>query len=351
MRKMLAVVGSFLLCGTAWAAQDRSVLSFQENTIINTACAPTVPEGNSAFQSCVAAQMEALALHPTPDRSGLSPTRARAVELECNYLRRRGIGVYNDCVAKAIAAPVKTTEKTPVDELVPNFGKVFTEEAANNTNPQPVQVAAATTLPGPADALPARPDHLDQQILAPNDLFKRVQSSVFVVVATQSFAEARARNASQGSAIAVSDHLLLTNCHVVKDRPLIKLIQDGKRANATLVGGDYATDRCVLKTDELTLTPVNGVRTVESVGIGEHVFAIGAPLSFELTLSDGMISGVRHGSGRNLVQTTAAVGHGSSGGGLFDDRGNLIGITTLMFGATGLAENLNFAIAASDFWK
>ena len=352
MRKMLAVFGSFMLCGTALAAPDRSALSFEENTIINTACASTLSNGNSAFQSCVTEQIAALAQHPSPDRSGLSPTRARAVELECHYLRRRGIGAYNDCIAKAIAAPAKTAEApSPVDELSPDFGKVFTDGPAE-PKPQPVQVAAAaTSLAGPAQILPARPDHLAQQALAPQELFKKVQSSVFVVLATQSFAEAKMRNTSQGSAIAVSDHLLLTNCHVVKDRPIIKLIQDGKRADATLVGGDYATDRCVLKTDQMTLSPIAGVRTVESIGVGEHVFAIGAPLSMELTFSDGMISGVRHGAARNLVQTTAAVGHGSSGGGLFDDRGNLIGITTLMFGATGLVENLNFAIAASDFWK
>ena len=79
------------------------------------------------------------------------------------------------------------------------------------------------------------------------------------------------------------------------------------------------------------------------------MFAIGAPRSLERTLSEGLVSGLRHQPGRNLVQTSAPVSPGSSGGGLFDEKGNLIGITTLA-SLVG-AQNLNFAVAASDFWE
>jgi S1-C subfamily serine protease len=352
MRKMLAIVGSMVLCAAAaWAAPDRSSLSFEENVTINSVCLSAAKRGNGAFQSCIAEQMAQLHDHPTPDLSALSPSRVRAIEIECGYLRRQSIGTYNDCAARVIAAPQKSAQIAPDDELASSFANVFTETATDTTVEKPQATpAAATTLPAPAAALMKRPDHIEQKELSSADVFKKVQRSVFVVVATQSLAEARVRNVAQGSAIAVDEHLLLTNCHVVKDRSLIKLVQDGKRANATLVGGDYATDRCVLRTDEITLTPIGGVRMVDSLGVGEHVFAVGAPLSLELTLSEGLISGIRHGAGRTLVQTSAALGHGSSGGGLFDARGNLVGITTLAsFGNT--AQNLNFAIAAADFWR
>lgn len=348
MHKMLAIA-AFLVLSSAASAADmpvRAKLSYDENAIINRTCAAAMKQGPGSFSSCVQQQLVALRDHPTPDRSGLSPSRNRLIERQCADVRREGIAPYNDCLRKAMAAPHKEQTETVEDELTPNYATAFTQDADNKPTPTPV---AMKSLPLPAAALPKRPDHIAKAAMAPKLLYKKVARSVFVVLATQSVAEARQRNLMQGSAVAISDHLLLTNCHVVKDRPLIKLVQDGKsRGNATLVAGDYATDRCVIKTG-LQLSPVTGVRTLASLEIGERVFAIGAPLSQEHTLSDGLVSAIRNERSRNLVQTSAAVSPGSSGGGLFDENGNLVGITTL--GSRGIAQNLNFAIAASDWWK
>ncbi len=352
MRKMLAIFASVGLCGTAFAGDlpDRSGLSYEENATINAVCAAAAPQGASAFQACVAKQIAALHDHPTPDRSELSPSRNRAILSDCNYLRRSGIAPYNDCIRAAMAAPQpkSSTEQKANDELTPNYARYFTENATEK--PQPVRVAMSS-LPKPGAALPPRPDHIEQRALSPAELFKKVERSVFVVLASPSLSEARVRNIAQGSAVAISEHLLLTNCHVVRDRPLIKIMQDQKavKAEATLVAGDPDTDRCVIEAKDLTLVPIAGVRTLDSLAIGERVFAVGSPLSLERTLSEGLISGIRHDVSRNLVQTSAPLSPGSSGGGLFDERGNLIGITTLASFAR--AQNLNFAIAASDFWR
>jgi hypothetical protein len=354
MHKMLVILGSFALAGAAWASDvpDRSALSYEENAIINQACSPALQQSVSAFHACVARQVASLKDHPTPDRSGLSVARNRAIENGCSYLKREGIGPYNDCVRKAMTVAEKPSDNPNVDDLVPNYTKVFTDDATKAADapaaPKPTP-AAATALPSPAAALPKRPDHLEQKPLSPEEIYKKVERSVFVVLASPSLAEVKVRNIAQGSAIAVSDHLLLTNCHVVKDRPLIKLWQDGTRADATLVAADDKTDRCVIKTDELTLKPIGGVRPLDSLAVGEHVFAIGAPISLERTLSEGLISGLRPGRARHLVQTSAPISPGSSGGGLFDERGNLVGITTAGF--MGGAQNLNFAIAAADWWQ
>ena len=205
-----------------------------------------------------------------------------------------------------------------------------------------------TSLPKPADFLPRRPDRIAGTPLTPAEVFKKVAPSIWVVVATPSRAELRVHNVALGSAVAISEHLLLTNCHVVKDRAIIKLVQEGTRDNASLVAADDASDRCVIKAETLKLTPVTGVRTIDSLAVGERAFAVGAPLSFERTLSEGLVSAIRSRGGRAMVQTSAAISPGSSGGGLFDERGNLIGITTLTF---RIAQNLNFAIAAEEFWK
>ena len=352
MHKILAIAVLLALCGTTRAAEpDRSKLSYDENSIINDVCSATLKQGVGSFNTCVAQQVTALHDHPTPDRSRLSPSRSRAIERACSYLLHDGIGRYNDCLRKAIAERAPPGKQAIEDELTPNYAKVMTDDddadAAADDKPEPTRVAAVT-LPAPRAALAHRPDHLGQKTLSAAELFKRVQRSVFIVLASRSAADARDRDIMQGSAVAVSDHLLLTNCHVVMDRPLIKLVHEGRRARAKLVAADDDSDRCVIKTNA-TLKPVGGVRTLDSITVGERVFAIGAPLSLELTLSEGLVSGIRREAARNLVQTSAPLSPGSSGGGLFDERGNLLGITTLA--SINGAQNLNFAIAAGDWWR
>jgi len=66
------------------------------------------------------------------------------------------------------------------------------------------------------------------------------------------------------------------------------------------------------------------------------------------TLGEGLISGLRSEGGISYVQTTAPISPGSSGGALVDSKGALVGITTFLLKD---AENLNFAIAAEEFWR
>jgi len=347
MRKMLAIAAVLAASNPAWAlAPDRSQLSIEENATINLACAPMVSQGNESFQVCVARQMAALHDHPTPDLSPLPPFRLQTVEHRCGFLKRTGIGPYNDCLAGAMKAPPTAEEKRASDDdLRPDYTKVFADSPNEPVQATPV---AVTSLPKPGDFLPKRPDRVDTKELSAAEVFKKVAPSVWVVVATPSRAELKVRNVAVGSAVAISDHLLLTNCHVVQGRPLIKLVQDGTRDDATLVAADEATDRCVIKAQSVALTPISGVRTVASLAVGEHVFAVGTPLTMERTLSDGLLSAIRSRAGRAMVQTSAAISPGSSGGGLFDERGNLIGITTL---GSRIGQNVNFAIAAEEFWK
>ena len=81
--------------------------------------------------------------------------------------------------------------------------------------------------------------------------------------------------------------------------------------------------------------------------VGERVYTVGAPSGLERTLGEGIISGLRDSSEGQFIQTTALISPGSSGGGLFDRSGNLIGVTTFLLKE---AQAINFAIAAEDFW-
>ena len=89
------------------------------------------------------------------------------------------------------------------------------------------------------------------------------------------------------------------------------------------------------------LQPVSVATTLPN--IGEVTFALGAPFGFDLTISEGILSGKREDETEKTeyLQTTAAISPGSSGGGLFNSQGELIGITTLQVRP---AQNLNFAL-------
>jgi S1-C subfamily serine protease len=152
----------------------------------------------------------------------------------------------------------------------------------------------------------------------------------------------------RGSAVAVSPREAITNCHVVGSAESIVLVNAGASHNAEVVAADRAGDRCYVRVRDGGLEPVQGLRDYASLAVGETVFTIGSPKGMVNTLGNGLVSGLREIEGIEYAQVTAPVSRGSSGGGLFDDRGNLIGVTTFTIQDS---QNLNFAIAASQYWR
>lgn len=173
--------------------------------------------------------------------------------------------------------------------------------------------------------------------LRPRDVFERVSGAIYIVRTQE----------AQGSAVAISERELLTNCHVLGNRTAALLERDGQRSPATLISANPKNDRCILQS-ERPLRHWVRARPYVDIKVGEPAFTIGAPKGLELTIAEGIVSSKRVMDGERLVQTSAPISHGSSGGGLFDAYGNLIGITTWM---RRDAQNLNFAIAAEEFAK
>jgi V8-like Glu-specific endopeptidase len=345
---------TLLFAAASWGAcaadapDNRSALSYEDNVTINTACFATRSQGDGAYERCAHAQADAVAAHPAPDRSGIKGSLAQQVERDCRYLRLQGIAAYNDCLTKGVNKIVAEAKPPAEGETGDDDVKLTATKLFAGPDEEKATPVAATlpALPKPREILPPRSTRVALQALSPADVYKKVEHAIFIVFAAPSLADARARNLVQGSAVAISDHLLLTNCHVVKGRPEIRIVQDKVITPAKLVAGDMAADRCIIKTDA-RLEPVSGVRAFEDLAVGERVFAIGTPRGLERTLSEGLVSALRKLSGRHVVQTSASITHGSSGGGLFDERGNLIGITTAGIDGT----QLEFAIAASDYWE
>lgn len=135
---------------------------------------------------------------------------------------------------------------------------------------------------------------------------------------------------------------VVTNAHVVKNASNISVLHGDKRYRAELSYIDDEFDLALLIV--FGILPVSPPSSGVRLKVGERVFAIGSPLGLENTISEGIISGKRQQNDVLLLQTTAAVSPGSSGGGLFDVEGCFIGVTT--FKLVG-GENLNFAIDAN----
>ena len=185
--------------------------------------------------------------------------------------------------------------------------------------------------------------------LSPGAVFNAVEKSVYVLLSSTSAHSLRSKSpVSQGSAVAVTPRIALTNCHVLEGNTHHFLVKEDGVVAVTIAYGDKASDRCAVAVESGTLTPVAGVRRYSTLAVGERVYTVGSPSGLENTLGEGIVSGLRRRADLDLVQTTAPMSSGSSGGGLFDKAGNLIGITTFLLRDS---QNLNFAIAADTFWK
>ena len=145
--------------------------------------------------------------------------------------------------------------------------------------------------------------------------------------------------------MAISDNELLTNCHVVTDLAEVKIVREKQELTAKVVSRNADADRCVLRT-AAKLPKWVTVRPYDDIKVGERAITIGTPQGLELTVAEGIVSSKRTYNQSRVIQTSAPISQGSSGGGLFDARGHLLGITTFYVKA---GQNLNFAVAAEEF--
>ncbi|GAX88923.1 stalk domain-containing protein [Effusibacillus lacus] len=152
-------------------------------------------------------------------------------------------------------------------------------------------------------------------------------------------------NNSRASAFAVGDGLFLTNYHVVDEASKAVILTKDKKEYEVqgIVAYSEQQDLALLKTKEKTGIPSVKFGSAKQAQKGEHVIAIGNPLSLSNTVSEGIISSFRQESGVDLIQISVPVTFGSSGGALFNEYGEVIGITTL--GIINSGADLNFAVA------
>ena len=160
------------------------------------------------------------------------------------------------------------------------------------------------------------------------------------------------KTVSSGTGIILTeDGYLITNAHVVAGADRVQAVfWNNRAAQVELVGFNAGEDLAVLKADVTGLTPAE-FGSSDALHCGDPVAALGDPLGYRSSITDGIVSAldrdVSMGGGRTmqLIQTSAAINFGNSGGALINQYGQVVGVTTIKIVARdGSTESMGFAI-------
>jgi S1-C subfamily serine protease len=207
------------------------------------------------------------------------------------------------------------------------------------------------SLPGEADRprrLPSDHELLDAYSQAVIDVVRAVGPAV-ISIGSDRHHDLRG---AQGSGFLLTpDGFALSNSHVIHGRARVRATtNEGDAIQADLIGDDPATDLALIRLAARDL-PYAELGDSDRLQPGQLVIAIGNPLGFQSTVSTGVVSAVgralRSQQGRlieNIVQHTAPLNPGNSGGPLVDSRGRVVGINTAII---ALAQGLGFAVPAN----
>ena len=171
------------------------------------------------------------------------------------------------------------------------------------------------------------------------------------------------RNAVSGSGFVISSNAtssyIVTNYHVINNVQDIKVFfANGDSYDATLVGGEEDNDIAVLRIEVGNLQTVT-LGDSDALNVGENVYAIGNPLGeLTFTFTGGYVSAkdrsvtMSDGTVMNMLQTDTAINSGNSGGPLFNEYGQVIGIVSAKLSSSSSSEatveGLGFAIPIND---
>ena len=171
------------------------------------------------------------------------------------------------------------------------------------------------------------------------------------------------RNAVSGSGFVISSNAtssyIVTNYHVINNVQDIKVFfANGDSYDATLVGGEQENDIAVLRIEVGNLQTVT-LGDSDALNVGENVYAIGNPLGeLTFTFTGGYVSAkdrsvtMSDGTVMNMLQTDTAINSGNSGGPLFNEYGQVIGIVSAKLSSSSSSEasveGLGFAIPIND---
>lgn len=175
---------------------------------------------------------------------------------------------------------------------------------------------------------------------------RQIAQNTFPSVVLLVTEDANGQPLSLGSGFFVRDHVVATNQHVIEGaaRGYAKLVGQKKKFDiGGTVGIDPKCDLVLLVVPEAQ-APSLSIGDSNQVAVGDEVYAVGNPQGLEGTFSQGIVSSVRQVGLDSLLQITAPVSPGSSGGPVLNTQGKVIGVAVATFSG---GQNLNFAIPAS----
>lgn len=193
--------------------------------------------------------------------------------------------------------------------------------------------------PSNRSSLPRTSSSGGNKVLSGQEIFKRYSPAVFMVYTSTGY------QYFQGSGFFVSsDGLAVSNYHVFEGTSVggeVIVLSDGTRLKLDeIITKDKENDLIVFRVasnrKNFSYIPVSR----RQVQVGDKAYAIGSPQGLENTFSSGEISQLR---GNNVIQISVPIDHGSSGGALINEYGEVIGVTSGGYDTSGA--NLNFAVS------
>lgn len=187
-----------------------------------------------------------------------------------------------------------------------------------------------------------------QQVLTPQEIYAQCGPAIVYIQARYP----SGRGGAGSGVVMTGDGYIITNAHVIAGAEQAQVVfQDNTVMEAVLVGVHTDYDLAVLKV-EGTQLPCAQFASSADLRVGDAVVALGNPLGSRLrgTMTEGIVSAIDRsvdldGVTMSLIQTTAALNPGNSGGALINDRGQVVGITTMkMMSRYDTIEGLGFAV-------
>ena len=294
-------------------------------------------------------------VQPRPLPSGAAPRTPREPEKRSrkglwSFLIAAGVLVLAVVAATVVASLRGGGAVPPVDGGTGDGGdasSIVNISGAEKTTIPRIQGEAGVSLVCTAPA---------GEKLSIQDMYEKVNPSTVLVVAD------KGEQASIGTGVIMTeDGYIITNAHVISGGKDCWIALDtGYTYDAKLVGYSKERELAVLKAVDAADLPAASFGDSDLCRVGDTVYAIGNPLGVELrgTLTDGIISAINRdvqvdGRVMTLLQTTAALNNGNSGGPLINEYGQVVGINTLKMSGNGsemeaTVEGLGFAVPISD---
>lgn len=215
---------------------------------------------------------------------------------------------------------------------------MYVPSVINNPRPQCIGILCAllgmtTTTVSSAQTNPQE---------TPSAIYEQTHLSVVVVIT----ADSDDKPVGQGSGFIVAKDRIITNHHVLTGASSVVIVfADGETARVEGVTGDSPTrDLTVLSVPTGKRQPLN-IGDELSVQQGDSVYALGAPRGLELSITNGIVSGFRQIDDEFMIQNTAPIAPGSSGGPLLDGHARVVGVTTMLLSDS---PGIYFSIGAGD---